>query len=43
MPELTALRTYTSKTHANGDGSLTLHAHIGHIHYQDDAGDLQDD
>lgn len=42
MAELAALRTYTSKIHDNGDGTLTLEAHVGHVHYRDDAGDLQD-
>ena len=41
MAEIAELRTYTSKTHDNGDESLTLEAHVGHIHY-DDAGALQD-
>jgi hypothetical protein len=42
MIEQTALRTYTSKTFDNPDGSHTLHAHIGHIHYKDSQGDFQD-
>ena len=32
--ELTEKRTATSKTFDNGDGTLTLHAHIGPIHHQ---------
>jgi hypothetical protein len=40
LPELTDLRTYTSKTYDNGDGTFTLEAHAGHIHY-DNAGTLR--
>ena len=40
MPELPALRTYTSKTLDNGDGSRTLEAHAGHIHFKDALGNF---
>ncbi len=33
--ELIGKRTYTSKTYANADGTYTLDAHIGQIHYED--------
>ena len=42
MAELLQKRTYTSKTLDNGDGTFTLEAHIGHIHYKDGLGDLVD-
>jgi len=42
VTEILTKRTYTSKTHNNGDGTFTLEAHAGHIHYKDAAGDLQD-
>lgn len=41
MPELTELRTYNSNTIDNGDGTFTLNAHVGHIHYKDSSGDMQ--
>jgi len=34
--EQTGKRTYTSKTYKNPDGSFTLDAHGGHIHYKED-------
>lgn len=34
MQEILEKRQYTSKTFDNEDGSKTLHAHIGHIHYK---------
>ena len=40
--ELVNKRTYSSKTHDNGDGTRTLEAHTGHIHYKDTQGDFQD-
>lgn len=41
MAELIQKRTYTSKTHGNPDGSFTLDAYGGHIHY-DNQGQLED-
>lgn len=40
--ELINYRTYTSKTFQNPDGSYTLSAYTGHIHYKDDSGDFVD-
>lgn len=42
MQEIISKRTYTSKDHTNGDGTNTLLAHSGHIHYQNVSGDLVD-
>lgn len=42
MPELLAKRKYNSKTIDNGDGSFTLQAHAGHIHYKDAQGTFRD-
>src|SRR3990167_1136041 len=38
MPELVPLRGYTHKVHDNGDGTRTLEAHAGHIHFKDGGG-----
>ena len=40
--ELINKRTYNAKHIDNGDGTFTMDAHAGHIHYKDDNGVLQD-
>jgi hypothetical protein len=42
LPEIVSGRGYHFKRFDNGDGSLTDRLHVGHIHYKDAAGDLQD-
>jgi hypothetical protein len=41
MAEIQNKRTYTAKTFQNPDGSFTLQAHLGHIHYKEN-GEFQD-
>lgn len=43
MIELQDKRTYNAKTFDNGDGTVTLHAHVGHIHYKENNVFLESD
>jgi hypothetical protein len=42
MQEIINKRTYNAKHFQNDDGDFTINAHIGHIHYKDSNGDLQE-
>jgi len=42
MQEIVNKRTYTQKVYDNGDGTQTLKAHVGHIHYKDEQDQFAD-
>lgn len=41
MQEILTKRTYNQKHYDNGDGTFTMRSHLGHIHYKDELGLLQ--
>lgn len=42
MQEIANKRTYNAKHIDNGDGTFTLNAHVGHVHYKDALGNFLD-